>query len=238
MIESGASSISSGRSDALRVPNTMPFEFERLPDGIELNGRSGPSGARWPGGRRGRRAQSVRESVGSRGDRSDEAVMSPPTVTRLAAMITMKTKYALKALSRLASSKPGEPMLIADIAEQESIPRKFLELILVELKQHGILSSRKGRGGGYLLAKTPDTISVAAVMRVLDGPIAPVPCLSRTAYQRCAECRNEATCGVRLVFREAHEASVHVLENTTLADMIGRVELASRAGLPILKYSI
>jgi len=153
-------------------------------------------------------------------------------------MITMKTKYALKALCRLASSTTGEPMLIADIAEQEGIPRKFLELILVELKQHGFLTSRKGRGGGYLLAKNPDTITVAAIMRVLDGPIAPVPCLSRTSYQRCAECKDEATCGVRLVFRDAHAASVQVLESTTLADMLGRVESASRSGPPILKYSI
>jgi Rrf2 family protein len=153
-------------------------------------------------------------------------------------MITMKTKYALKALCRLALAQPGERILIADIAEQEAIPRKFLELILGELKQHGILQSRKGRGGGYTLAKNPDTITVAAVLRVLDGPIAPVPCLSRTAYQRCAECRDEATCGVRLILREAHAASVQVLENTTLADMVERVANAGKSSLPILKYSI
>jgi Rrf2 family protein len=153
-------------------------------------------------------------------------------------MITMKTKYALKALCHLALAPPGEPVLIAEIATQEGIPRKFLELILAELKQHGILQSRKGRGGGYLLAKNPDTITVASVLRVLDGPIAPVPCLSRTAYQRCAECRDEATCGVRLILREAHAASVQVLEGTTLADMVQRVSNASRSGTPILKYSI
>src|SRR6187402_1333947 len=153
-------------------------------------------------------------------------------------MITMKTKYALKALCRLALAQPGERILIADIAEQEAIPRKFLELILGELKQHGILQSRKGRGGGYTLAKNADTITVAAVLRVLDGPIAPVPCLSRTAYQRCAECRDETTCGVRLILREAHAASVQVLENTTLADMVTRVADAGRHSLPILKYSI
>lgn len=152
-------------------------------------------------------------------------------------MITMKTKYALKALCRLAMTQPGERVLIADIAEQEGIPRKFLELILAELKQHGILQSRKGRGGGYTLAKNPDTITVASVLRVLDGPIAPVPCLSRTAYQRCAECRDEQTCGVRLVLREAHAASVQVLEGTTIADMVQRVNNASRTA-PVLKYSI
>lgn len=152
-------------------------------------------------------------------------------------MITMKTKYALKALCHLALASQERPVLIADIAESESIPRKFLELILAELKQHGILQSRKGRGGGYQLAKAPENITVASVLRVLDGPIAPVPCLSRTAYQRCAECTNEAVCGVRLVLREAHDASVHVLENTTLADMVKRVQ-AARGGETPLRYSI
>jgi|SRR5688572_13109711 Rrf2 family protein len=152
-------------------------------------------------------------------------------------MITMKTKYALKALSRLAVAPKGQPLLIADIAEQEGIPKKFLELILSELKQHGILTSRKGRGGGYLMARAPEDVTVASVLRVLDGPIAPVPCLSRTAYQRCNECPNEATCSVRLVLREAHEASVQVLENTTIADMINRVGQERGAG-PALRYSI
>ncbi|HET9959489.1 MAG TPA: Rrf2 family transcriptional regulator [Polyangiaceae bacterium] len=149
----------------------------------------------------------------------------------------MKTKYALKALCHLAMASQDGPVLIADIAESENIPRKFLELILAELKQHGILQSRKGRGGGYQLAKTPENITVASVLRVLDGPIAPVPCLSRTAYQRCAECSDEAVCGVRLVLREAHDASVHVLENTTLADMVKRVQ-AARGGATPLRYSI
>lgn len=152
-------------------------------------------------------------------------------------MITAKTRYALKALCVLAKSPPGEPILIADIAEQEGIPRKFLELILSELKQHGILQSRKGRGGGYLLARTPETISLALVLRVLDGPIAPVPCLSRTAYQRCVECRDESTCSVRLVLKEAHDASLHVLENTTIADMVARVTAASTTPR-VLRYSI
>jgi Rrf2 family protein len=152
-------------------------------------------------------------------------------------MITMKTRYALKALCLLAATPPGEPVLIADIAAKEGIPRKFLELILAELKQHGILQSRKGRGGGYLLAKKPEAISLASILRVLDGPIAPVPCLSRTAYQRCAECRDEATCGVRLVLKEAHDASVSVLEKTTLADMLSRSSEAGRER-PVLRYSI
>ncbi len=112
-------------------------------------------------------------------------------------------------------------MLIADIAEREEIPKKLQEAILAELKQHGILRSRKGRGGGYYLAKSPDTITLASIIRVLDGPLTPVPCLGRTAYQRCEGCKDEATCGIRLVLREAHAASVKVLQRATLADMVG-----------------
>jgi len=153
-------------------------------------------------------------------------------------MITMKTKYALKALAYLATSRPEEPVLIAEIAEREEIPRKFLELILAELKQHGFVRSRKGRGGGYYLAVVPHKISIAAVMRVLDGSLAPVPCLSRTAYQRCEGCKDEATCGVRLVLQDMYEASVRLLESTTLADYVQRVDKATREGPPVLRYSI
>lgn len=153
-------------------------------------------------------------------------------------MITAKAKYALKALCCLALAPPGEPMLIATIAEREKIPRKFLELILAELKQHGLLQSRKGRGGGYLLARDPASITLASVLRVLDGPIAPVPCLSRTSYQRCAECRDEATCTVRLVLEDAYAASVQVLEGMTLADMVSRAGSGLDAGRRALRYSI
>jgi Rrf2 family protein len=153
-------------------------------------------------------------------------------------MITMKTKYALKALGYLATAPPEAPVLIAEIADREDIPRKFLELILAELKQHGFVRSRKGRGGGYYLAVAPHKISVAAIMRVLDGSLAPVPCLSRTAYQRCEGCRDEATCGVRLVLQEMYEASVKLLESTTLADFVQRMQKAMREGPPVLRYSI
>src|SRR5262245_12675229 len=153
-------------------------------------------------------------------------------------MLTMKTKYALKALGQLAIAPPGEPMLIADIAEREEIPRKFLEAILVELKQHGFVHSRKGRGGGYTLAKNPDNVTLASVIRVIDGPIAPVPCLSRTAYRRCDGCKDEATCGVRQVLRDAYAASVSVLESVTLADMTTRMKAALLETPGRLHYSI
>lgn len=134
-------------------------------------------------------------------------------------MLTMKTKYALKALAVLANAPPGEPVLIAHISEQEDIPLKFLQLILRELKQHGVLQSRKGRGGGYALARPANKISLSSLIRILDGPIAPVPCLSKTAYRRCDGCKDENTCGVRLIMREAHEATLRVLEVRTLADL-------------------
>jgi Rrf2 family protein len=153
-------------------------------------------------------------------------------------MITMKTKYALKALSYLATAPPSSPVLISEIAEKEGIPKKFLELILAELKQHGFVRSRKGRGGGYFLAVEPEKISLAGVIRVLDGPIAPVPCLSRTAYRRCDGCRDEATCGIRLVLQELYEASVKILEATTLIDLVRRAEQSSPKGPPILRYFI
>jgi len=153
-------------------------------------------------------------------------------------MITMKTKYALKALAYLAQTPAEEPVLIAEIAEREGIPRKFLELILAELKQHGFVHSRKGRGGGYYLATSPEKISIASVMRVLDGPIAPVPCLSRTAYRKCDGCREEATCGVRLVMQDLYEASVKVLESTTVLDLVKRVQTATKEGPPVLRFFI
>jgi Rrf2 family protein len=153
-------------------------------------------------------------------------------------MITMKTKYALKALSYLATAPPGAPVLISEISEKEGIPKKFLELILAELKQHGFVQSRKGRGGGYFLAVEPEKISLAGVIRVLDGPIAPVPCLSRTAYRRCEGCRDEATCGIRLVLQELYEASVKILEATTLLDLVRRMALSSKDGPPVLRYFI
>jgi Rrf2 family protein len=153
-------------------------------------------------------------------------------------MITMKTKYALKALAVLARAEHGETVLIGDIAEQEALPKKFLELILRELKQHGILDSRKGRGGGYLLRRRPEEVSLAQVIRILDGPIAPVPCLSQTAYRRCEGCADERTCGIRLVLKEVYQAELRVLETTTLADLARQTETASGRQKHVLRFSI
>jgi Rrf2 family protein len=153
-------------------------------------------------------------------------------------MLTMKARYALRALAVLARSPRGEPVLISTIAEREGLPKKFLELILRELKQHGILDSRKGRGGGYLLRRDPTEITLAQIIRILDGPIAPVPCLSQTAYRRCEGCVDERTCGLRLVLKDLYQANLRILENTTLTDVARRMSQAEEAPATILRYSI
>ena len=117
-------------------------------------------------------------------------------------------------------------MMIGEIAAQEHIPRKFLEQILLELKRHGILVSKRGKLGGYALLMGADQITFGQVLRILDGPLAPLPCLSRIAYRRCPDCRNEADCEIRHVFAEVANLAREVLERTTIADAIGRPESA------------
>lgn len=141
-------------------------------------------------------------------------------------MLSHKAKYALKALFVLSSEYGKGPVLISEIARREDIPQKFLELILLELKNQGILHSKKGKGGGYALAKSPSNVTVGHVLRVIDGPLALLPCVSRTAYQRCDECPDELTCGVRMVMQEVREATAKILDSTTLEDVLRRVELA------------
>lgn len=133
-------------------------------------------------------------------------------------MISRKAKYALRALVVLA--RAGGAETIPWIAADQKIPRKFLEQILLELKQHGILESRRGKAGGYLLAHKPNAITFGEILRLIDGPVAPLPCLSKTAYSRCADCIREDECEVRQVFARVAEATRTVLDNTTLADAI------------------
>lgn len=132
-------------------------------------------------------------------------------------MLSKKAKYAIKALLALAERQGEEPVRIADLAHAEQIPQKFLELILLDLKNTGILQSRKGRGGGYLLARDPAEIYLGQIVRMFDGPLAPVPCASQTAYVRCADCRNEAVCGVHLAMKEVRDATAQILDGTSLA---------------------
>jgi len=141
-------------------------------------------------------------------------------------LLSNKSKYGLHALQILAENYQRGPVLIADIAETGDIPKKFLEQILLELKHHGILQSKKGRGGGYLLRQSPGTVMLGKVMRILDGPLAPTPCVSETAYFKCEECQDEATCGVRMVMQDVRDAIAGVLDTTSLLDMMNRSHAA------------
>ena len=152
-------------------------------------------------------------------------------------MLSRKAKYALKAMRALATRYGEGPILISEIAAPDRLPRKFLEMILLELKNQGLLQSKKGKGGGYSLAKPPDMITVGQLVRIIDGPIAPLPCVSRTAYQRCEECVDERTCGIRIVMKDVREATARILDSTTLADMIRRAE-AVRTGKEGLSFAI
>lgn len=132
-------------------------------------------------------------------------------------MISQKAKYAFHALVALART---ESLMVGEIAAQERIPRKFLEQILLELKRHGIVQSRRGKFGGYGLLMPADRITFGQVLRILDGPIAPLPCLSRIAYRRCADCQTEENCEIRRVFAKVAESARDVLDRTTIADAI------------------
>lgn len=153
-------------------------------------------------------------------------------------MISKKTKYALKALTYLANQSPEEPVLISELAREERIPRKFLEAILLTLKNSGILHSKVGKGGGYSLAREPRNITIGSIVKVLEGGYAPVQCLNESAAQGCDECGDPSSCGIRLVMSDVMQALSTVLETSTLADMIERSENAERAKSKIVDFSI
>jgi Rrf2 family protein len=134
-------------------------------------------------------------------------------------MLTKKGKYGLKAAVHLAGLRPGESALVADIAEANMIPKKFLDAILGELRNSGILHSKKGKGGGYMLARPASKIMVGDIVRTLDGSLAPIACASRNFYRPCDDCTDQTACGVRLMMLEVREAIANVLDRRTLADM-------------------
>ncbi len=142
-------------------------------------------------------------------------------------MISQRARYAFKAMVALARCKPGKGLQIRELAEQEKLPRKFLEQILLLLKAAGYITSRRGREGGYEILKPPDLIAIGPMLRAIDGPIAPLPCLSRTAYRRCDDCRDEQACELRLAFAKAYTDYLTRLETTTLADVIREADGAS-----------
>ncbi|HEY5368287.1 MAG TPA: Rrf2 family transcriptional regulator [Hanamia sp.] len=134
-------------------------------------------------------------------------------------MLSKKTQYAFKALEYLATQYGKGPVKIADISKNQKIPLKFLENILVELKNAGMLESKKGKGGGYILRIAPKNINLANVIRIINGPIALLPCVSLNFYEKCIDC-DEATCGMRKMMIIARDATLRVLEKKTMADMI------------------
>ena len=139
-------------------------------------------------------------------------------------MLSNKAKYAFHALMNLAEKYGQGPVLIADLALQEQIPKKFLELILLNLKNHGILGSKKGKGGGYYLSRHPSEVTMGQIIRMLDGPLAPVSCVSQSAYKPCKECKDEHHCGIRLVMKEVREAMSNILDKTSLEEMLLRTK--------------
>ena len=135
-------------------------------------------------------------------------------------MISQKAKYALRALVALTRVPAGESLMISEISRSQAIPKKFLEQILLELKRAGIVMSRRGRLGGYVLLRAPDRVTFGEVLRLLDGPLAPLPCLRKIAYRRCADCAEESSCEIRHVFARVTIATREVLDSTTLADAV------------------
>lgn len=134
-------------------------------------------------------------------------------------MLSKKTKYGIKAIVYLARQKDRTPVQIATISNEESISLKFLESILLTLRKNGVLGSKKGKGGGYYLLKDPKDINMANVMRVLEGPIAMVPCVSLNFYERCEDCPDENACAVHGLMAQVRDSSLEIFRNTTLADL-------------------
>ncbi|CAG0970173.1 HTH-type transcriptional regulator CymR [Anaerolineae bacterium] len=153
-------------------------------------------------------------------------------------MLTRKSKYALQALTALARHYGKGPALISTLSKQERIPHKFLELILLELKNLGFLSSKKGRGGGYMLGRAPELIFIGEVVRCMEGPIAPLPCASETEYRACDECPEPETCGLRMVMKEVADKMAAVLDRTSLADLVSKSEKAASEKATGFTYQI
>ena len=135
-------------------------------------------------------------------------------------MISQRARYSFKAVIALAQAKPGTGLTIGQLSAQENLPRKFLEQILLSLEAAGYIASTRGRDGGYRLLRPADNIFIGPLLRAVDGPIAPLQCLSRTAYQRCDDCRDEVSCGVRKAFAKAYEDYLTRLEHTALITVL------------------
>ena len=154
--------------------------------------------------------------------------------------ISKRTQYGLKAMQVLARRYREGPVMIGSIAREESIPLKFLEAILLDLKSHGLLESKLGRKGGYRLSRPPSSMTLGSIIRMMEGPLAPIPCASETAYRPCAECKDIEGCGTRIIMREVRDAISDVLDRTTLADLLRKVESSrpARDSAELAQYEI
>ncbi|MCX6620217.1 MAG: Rrf2 family transcriptional regulator [Acidobacteria bacterium] len=154
--------------------------------------------------------------------------------------ISKRTKYGLQAMLALGRDYGQKPVLIATLARQEHIPVKFLELILLDLKGQGVVVSKSGKGGGYRLNRPPSQITVGAVIRMLEGPLAPLPCASENAFRPCEDCGDVEACGTRIIMRQVRDAIADVLDHTTLSDVLQRVDSVHllRNTDPVLTFDI
>ncbi|ABR59050.1 Rrf2 family transcriptional regulator [Sinorhizobium medicae] len=146
-------------------------------------------------------------------------------------MLTKKGKYGLKALVDLARLAPGETAFITEIAQRNNIPKKFLDTILLELRNAGVLRSKKGPGGGYSLSRPASEIRIGHVIRTLDGPLAPIRCASRTAYEICEDCSDPETCRVRISMTSVRDAMSSILDSMTLSEFAAGGVLAPEAAV-------
>ena len=154
--------------------------------------------------------------------------------------ISKRTQYGLKAMLALGRRYKEGPILISTLAREEVIPIKFLEAILLDMKSRGSLESKLGRKGGYYLNRPPSAITIGSIIRIIEGPLAPLPCASETAFKPCEECQDVENCGTRIIMRRVRDAISEVLDRTTLADLIKQVDSgrAERASLENLMYHI
>lgn len=152
--------------------------------------------------------------------------------------ISKRTQYGLKALVALGRQYGTGPVLISSLASDENIPLKFLEGILLDLKGHGLLDSKRGKNGGYLLQRAPSAITIGSIIRAMEGPLAPLPCARETAFRPCEECTDVESCGTRIVMRQVRDAIAGVLDGTTLADVLRMMDEAKqrRVEQPLMYY--
>lgn len=149
------------------------------------------------------------------------AMRSPQIGCMGHAMLTQRSRYALRAMLFLAAAPAGGPPIpMARIAREANVPRKFLELILADLREAGFVRSHRGKFGGYCLSMPTHLISMGEIIRVIEGPLALIPCVSRTAYKRCADCKDEATCAIRHAMARVRDETARILDGTSLADAL------------------